>query len=262
MGESIRKMALIPMDQHLKQAPVLHQLNQLDAEMKHIVDSAMPADMKFKLYNHVLHQHSAIGEELKKPLKIELKAEQPPIKTFNRAMAMMGLPKSSHSSAQLLADHIERNPEDIRFNEKEELIVDGSAVKGSNARDLFSFASRNTGLNPPLGWMEFRAALDQTHIPAAAIMNKKWKGGWVAGAAAATPAIYNRNIQDNDPVLAQALRTPLPAILRSPLRPRRLPPHSRIPRPSVTKKKKKKNRHTSQKGSGVVGKIPWEALYK
>lgn len=89
MGESIRKMALVPMDYHLNQPPVKAQLNELDSEMKNILDSTLPSDAKFKLYNHILHQHGAVSEEMKKPMKVEIKTEQPAVGKFSRVLFLL-----------------------------------------------------------------------------------------------------------------------------------------------------------------------------
>ena len=200
MGDSIRKMALVPMDYHMSQPPMKAQLNRLDSEMKHIMESTLPSDIKFKLYNHILHQHGAVGEELKKPMKVEIKSETPaptksPMTTessttnnFKREVAMKDLPKTTRNAANLLAEHVERNSDKFQFNDNGELIALGVPIEGSDMRDLFHYASRHLQTAPPPGWREFKSLLDDTRAPA--------------------KAIGNRNIHGTEAALAKALKSP------------------------------------------------------
>ena len=240
MGESIRKMALVPMDYHLNQPPVKAQLNELDSEMKNILDSTLPSDAKFKLYNHILHQHGAVSEEMKKPMKVEIKTEQPAVGKFSRDAALVGLPKTSMNSARLLAEHVEKNSDDIQFSDKGELITLGTPIKGSNSRDLFSYASRHVQYPPPRGWPEFKALLDQTQAPA--------------------KAIGNRNIHGTEAALAQVMQTPpgLAPSIFSPS-PAHTPPGVVVqPRTPASGRRLRSARNQRGKGSG----FRWDPVYK
>ncbi len=178
MTTAIRKMALVPAElAHAQQVaePTRVQLNLLDEEMKKVLDSTFPADVKFKLYNHILHQHGEMSDELKKPVKVEIKEEvvtatkektQLPIERL-----MRGMPEKKKRSANLLLDHLTEGS--ITFNDRNELVsASGEAVDGSNLIDLFHYANRDLSRTPPPGWEQFRHMLYTTNAPTAAISNR------------------------------------------------------------------------------------------
>jgi len=170
---SIRKMALIPADMANRTIPPpqAEQLNQIDMQMKKVLESEFPADVKFKLYNHVLRQHDVAEEETKKPVKIEIKDEgEAKRKHFpNKAALLRGIPKTKQEAAQVLYDHLTKR---LDFDENDALIVNDSPVANTNVRDLFHYAIRDLSL-PPTGWNIFYDLLRSTNVPQAAIANTR-----------------------------------------------------------------------------------------
>ena len=174
--EHTKKMALVPhqlvssllAQQHLH--PNIVQLNSLDQQMKAILDdSAVPADVKFKKYNHVLHQYMNLRDQELRPTPIPI--QEIPAKS-KLPDILDGIPKKSRNSAHLLLQHIEQNPE-IDWNDKHELVLRGNSIQGSNIVDLIhDFSRQRTSIKPATGWREFANALQRGNISREAIGNK------------------------------------------------------------------------------------------
>jgi len=180
MTSAIRKMTLIPAELAQQQAeqqqitqPAVVRLNQLDEEMKQVLDSRFPSDVKFKLYNHILRQHDQVSDRMKKPVEVEIKKEEIPRekKEFPVAQMMREIPQKKQQAATLLIDHMYQNGFD--FNDKKELVVNGQAIRDSNIIDLFNYANRDMSRAPPVGWNEYHTLLRRTNAPAAAITNRR-----------------------------------------------------------------------------------------
>ncbi|MCP4491454.1 MAG: hypothetical protein GY820_29690 [Gammaproteobacteria bacterium] len=174
--ESFKKMALVPADFAISErhTPIKSQLSLLDMEMKKILESSEADDVKFKRYNHALHQHGSLGKEMKRPQRVEFKVEKRKKLGFSvpRDRLLRNIPYSKQEPARLLIEHLEQSQ--IPFTDKNELVIDGKAIIGSNLMDLFDHASRDRCRNAPKGWNEFKNVLRETNVPASAIGNRNF----------------------------------------------------------------------------------------
>ncbi|MCP4458739.1 MAG: hypothetical protein GY816_12060 [Cytophagales bacterium] len=176
--EEFKKMALVPADfaSAERHQPVKNQLNKLDEQMTRIVNSNAAADVKFKLYNHILRQHNEMGDQMKKPQKIVIKNEgrEPRIKhELPRQRMTSEVPSSKRAHAKKLVEHLESS--DIEFNTENELIFNGKTIDGSNMIDLFDHATRDRVRTAPIGWDYFKIKLRETNVPRDAIGNRNVK---------------------------------------------------------------------------------------
>lgn len=176
---NIRKIALVPAELAQQQAqqmqvtqPAVLRLSQFDEQMKQVLDSSFPSDVKFKLYNHVLRQQAEVADNMKKPVEVKIKEEvvPRPRKELPVGRLMRNMPARKEEAAMMLADHLSES--DINFNDINQLVVDGHPVEGSNMFELFEYANRDLSRAQPKGWPVFRHLLNQTNVPLAAITNR------------------------------------------------------------------------------------------
>ncbi len=179
--DAVRKMALVPAEFALQpavqppQTPVGRELSRLDVEMKKILeDPAIPADVKAKMYTHTLHQHGMVEEGAKKPLELHVKKVKADL-TAPSARSIMDslshIPAAKKENAHKLATFLE-SQEDIKWNDRNELMVGGEPILHSNIHDLIDWASRDrTTTTRPRGWHDFYRLLQENNVPALAIGN-------------------------------------------------------------------------------------------
>ncbi len=192
--EAVKKMVLLPADYASKlqntpdplqpvvpvqASPIAMQLSRLDSEMKKIVDdTSVPDDVKFKLYNHVLHQHGKLKSEAERPHEIQLKKvkEKLTAPSAHTLIARAGeIPDTKRDAAMKLAAFLEQSDE-LAWTDKGELLLDGMPVEGSNIHDLFDFTARNRTMEaPPIGFRRFYDKLYASHVPLSAIGNRNLK---------------------------------------------------------------------------------------
>ena len=76
---------------------------------------------------------------------------------------LASLPKNLKSKGNRLLDFIKNSP-DINFNERGELIVDGSTIANSHASDLVNHVLKKSKV-PPIGWNLFEDKLQRMNVP-------------------------------------------------------------------------------------------------
>jgi len=174
-------------------SPITQKLAKLDEEIHKILyDRTLPADIKFEKYENLFRRYRILKEEQNKPLEVSVKNNEEkhefteglqkvtehwdsapyekPKSVLNDIIKFQ--PKSSKSQAKILIDHIQNNPK-IQWNTKNELIVNGHAVDGSNLIDLVNDLARNRpNVIAPLGSAELAKILKDTNVPQSAIVNK------------------------------------------------------------------------------------------
>ena len=176
--EHTKKMALVPhqlvssllAQQHLN--PNIAQLNSLDQQMKAILDdTGVPADLKYKQYNQVLRQYINVRDQELRPTPVPIQE----ISTRSKRPDILeGIPKTHKATARLLLRHIEDTPE-IEWNDKQELVIQGNTVPGSNIVDLIhDFSRPRKTVRPATGWHELSEALKKTNVSREAVANK-WR---------------------------------------------------------------------------------------
>ena len=176
--ENSKKMALIPhqlvssllAQQQLN--PNLAKLSSLDHEMKSVLDdSSVPADLKYKHYNQVLHRYMNLRDQELKPTPIQLK-DTTPLPTLPPINILEGMPKKNMNQASLLLQHVQQNP-NITWNDQQEVIINGQKIPNSNIVDLIhDFSRSRKTVTPAIGWREFATALKNSNISREAIVNK------------------------------------------------------------------------------------------
>jgi len=196
--EYAKKMALVPhellatMQSHHAQltSPVVKSLTSLDREMEQILLSQeLGDDDKLKRYNQVLQKYLNLQTKKREPLQIavvptagtdEDKNELPQTVANNEVNPMdtdvlQSVPKTMQRKAQLLLNKLKLN-DLVKWNERGELIYNGSALPGTHAIDLINDVLRKRKNFNPTGWREFAQILSTMNVPQDLVGNKeRWK---------------------------------------------------------------------------------------
>ena len=172
----MKKMALVPhsmvaqmmeaqrdQQQLVTDSPLI-QLSSLDQQLKEVLESAEPSDIKAKKYGQILQTYSSIrNKEVYRPVPSALSVPA----THNW---LNGLAASYINKGRILKDHVEKNP-DLQWNDKNEIFYKGNRIAGSNVVDLIhTFVKKSN--NQPTGWQEFGKALLDNNVPRTAIANE------------------------------------------------------------------------------------------
>ena len=171
----MKKMALVPHNlverllegqreqQTLVSDTPVQYLTTLDQELKAILESKLPPELKAKQYTQVLQQYHAIRNNELHP-KVE-KIEEKSGESF-----LDGLHKTYLNKGRLLLSHLLNRPE-FTWDAKNELSYQGTPILGSNVIDLIhAFVKPNAP--HPVGWQDFARALRDTNAPRSAISNR------------------------------------------------------------------------------------------
>ena len=75
------------------------------------------------------------------------------------------LPKSYKSKARKILSHINKEQENIRWSNQDELIVDGNMLKNATRHELVRFFIQRKGTLVPAGADEFANLLYRTKVP-------------------------------------------------------------------------------------------------
>jgi len=171
-----RKVALVPQEllnslmgqQQL--TPSYGHLNKLDQDLKSVLEQNVAPDVKFKVYNQLMHQYEGMKNEAlgKQP------AVEPKQLVLEEPDLLQGLPKNLINKGKLLLQHVKRNPA-ISWDDKGRVSVHGQVVPESNITDLIHDFTRpqRQGHAPAAGWREFGQALRDSHVPREAVVNKQ-----------------------------------------------------------------------------------------
>ena len=172
----MKKMALVPHsmvdklmhaqreEQQLVSNTPLTQLSLLDQQLKEVLESNEPSDIKAKKYAQVLQTYTNIRDnEIRIP-----RVEPPQIEASPEWLT--GLAANYINKGRILSEHVKLNPY-IKWNDKNEILYKGNLVQGSNVIDLIhAFVKKTTA--KPTGWREFGRALLDSNVPRTAIANE------------------------------------------------------------------------------------------
>lgn len=172
----MNKMMLVPFSmQRSQQTPLMTQISSLDDEMQKILkDLSLTPDVKFKLYNQVLHKYSTLMQEQNKPIQVEIKETKPAVTKNEYVLEKVkkNLPKGKLDAGTRLANFL-TNSNSISWNDKNELVIDGTLIPHSNIESILNYASRDVRRDPPRGWDTFLRWLADENVPKSAIGNRK-----------------------------------------------------------------------------------------
>ena len=133
-------------------------LSSLDTDMSNILtDPYLTDDKKVQRYTSAQTRYNLMNAP-------ESREESPEI-TEKRIPSdvLASLPKNLKSKGNRLLDFIKNDP-DINFNERGELIVDGSTIANSHASDLVNHVLKKSKV-PPIGWNLFKNKLQRMNVP-------------------------------------------------------------------------------------------------
>ena len=83
------------------------------------------------------------------------------------------IPKSSRSLAQSMINRLKANRDQLTWNNKGEMVVDGTPVSGSNIIDLINDQLKSRKTFNPTGWKTFTESLDKINMPKYLMRNEK-----------------------------------------------------------------------------------------
>ena len=133
-------------------------LSSLDTDMSNILtDPYLTDDKKVQRYTPAQTRYNLMNA----PEIREESAENTEKSIPSDVLA--SLPKNLKSKGNRLLDFIKNDP-DINFNERGELIVDGSTIANSHASDLVNHVLKKSKV-PPIGWNLFKNKLQRMNVP-------------------------------------------------------------------------------------------------
>ena len=133
-------------------------LSSLDTDMSNILtDSYLSDDKKLQRYTSAKTRYNMMNAPASRDESAENGEKRIP------SDVLASLPKNLKSKGNRLLDFIRNNP-DINFNERGELIVDGSMIANSHASDLVNHVLKKSKV-PPIGWNLFKDKLQMMNVP-------------------------------------------------------------------------------------------------
>lgn len=170
----MKKMILVPSDFSSQSKSVDTLLKKLDIEMSEILNkNDIPMDVKLRQYNQALSRYTSLQHDKKEPYKLEI-SESSPVSIEDKEI-LQGIPKNNVAAAKSLLAFVKKNDR-IQIDEKGEVTVDGTHLRGSNIIDLIHDLARNRKARIlPIGLPEFAQALKVSNVPLEYIVNKNRK---------------------------------------------------------------------------------------
>ena len=208
-----RRMVLVPeefMDmlerkETIQTLPVTKKMIRLDRKMDGILDDPSKSeDVKVAQYNQNLQQFLDMQEKKRQfvptvkiyqekttsPATLPSPAPpQPPQPTLNNQVEtaqssrehhplpeseiLDSIPKNSRSLARSMINRLKANRDQVTWNHKGEIVIDGNAVSGSNITDLIIDQLNSRKNFDPTGWRQFTESLDKINIPKHLMRNEK-----------------------------------------------------------------------------------------
>ena len=161
--------------------------NQVDSVLTDPTIAQLPADQRLKLLQKLQHRFEQIKHEGDTPLKLAgvsaslpEPASMPATLPANSrpAVQLFGINQRYRNRADTLMKHILQDPASLSVNERNEIVVKGRTVPGSNIIDLVSDAfatskSRVEGPRPE-GFSDFVTALRDVNAPRTLLMNPSY----------------------------------------------------------------------------------------
>lgn len=200
---SMTKMALVPQElltrfqQHPDPSPATKATIALDTEMKNILERTdIDEDEKVKLYNQTLSRYLTLDKQRKQPLEMKLtsteRLEGQNLNNHNEKDSvssssdehkhgleddvLVSVPSTLRKKAERLLKHLKTDKNVIDWNDKGEIVANGSVVKGSHLIDLVNDTLRKRKHFSPRGWKEFNKALFKLNTPQDLVGNTdRWK---------------------------------------------------------------------------------------
>ena len=184
------KMVMVPEDaysslvrqQQQLMPPMAMQMSNLDMELKSILNNPnLTVDEKHDSYYRTFNRYNQLHGRLLNPAVVEPvvppkqdsasdKATMTSGVPVSAKMLLDGLPKVARTRGRLLLGHLNSNKE-IQWTDNGELLIDGNPIQGSNITDLLHFFTRDRPTaQPPFGAREFADQLQDTNVPAEAVV--------------------------------------------------------------------------------------------
>lgn len=163
-------------------SPLARKLGELDAEMKSILDRTdLDEYEKAVQYSQVLEKYISVKQKMLRPTQIPIIDQNPqpsvkpaipaPVITNKPNVDLEQFPTQYRNRAQNLLKHIE-NQTDIHWNDRGELLVDGTPFAGSHIVDLIDDTVRHKKTARPPGSESFMNALLNSNVPRTLVGNK------------------------------------------------------------------------------------------
>ena len=202
-----KRMVLVPEEfintlenkEALMTTPETKKMIRLEKEMDGILgDTSKSEDKKVSQYNQNLQQFLGVNEKKREfipTVKIYQENPSPPqmlaspsssndnqVKTnptgekqssLSESEILESIPKSSRSLAQSMINRSKANRDQITWNNKGEMVVDGNPVSGSNIIDLINDQLKSRKTFNPTGWEKFTESLDKINMPKYLMRNEK-----------------------------------------------------------------------------------------
>ena len=198
--------------------PSVVQMSDLDSQMHTIInDSSLSSEGKLAEYQQLFRRYNIIRDkEFNKPLQDEMKQQaEPKQATWPTNIILNSLPKTLTNKASLLLDHIRTYPEKFQLSDKNELVIDGQKLDGSNITDLVHEVVRNRTARGIAGAEIFAKGLSETNVPIEALADRnrldllqtqaspRNEGGW-GTPGSGSPLLAVRRLDLSSPVSPEA----------------------------------------------------------
>ena len=178
----MRKMMLVP-PQGLP-SPLLSKLSRLDEEMKAILDRTdLDQHTKVAEYSQVLNKYLETRNQYRQPVPVPLVERR---EVDKKEIDLEAVPSVYRKKAQLLARYM-RDNQNIDWNDKNELIIDGATIPESNVIDLIDDLARPTTKTNPRGIDQLITTLKRDNTPHSIIGNKRRLTGSTAAVGPEPP---------------------------------------------------------------------------
>ena len=133
-------------------------LSSLDTDMSNILtDPYLTDDKKVQRYTSAQTRYNLMNAPASRDESAENVEKRIP------SDVLASLPKNLKSKGNRLLDFIKNDP-NINFNERGELIVDGSTIANSHASDLVNYVLKKSKVQP-IGWNQFKDKLQRMNVP-------------------------------------------------------------------------------------------------
>ncbi len=165
-------------------SPAISQLTNLDQQIQTVLANPnLPAFVKAAQYEQLARCYRIMHErEFKRPVPVTFQ-EQPIIQgemfeqgnftPQHEKTLLRSLPRNHHNKARLLLDHLRQHPDVFQLSDKNELVVNGDKVPGSNINDLVNEVVRQRAVRQFKGSELFADALASSNVPREALGSKE-----------------------------------------------------------------------------------------
>jgi hypothetical protein len=152
-------------------------ITDLDSEMDNILqNTSITEDEKLKLYSQALRQRMAFQNQLtvQAPIKVEINGkEKLPLHMEKMALDIIsGVPVTAQVKARRIIDMMKSHPNVISWNDKWELVHEGTPVQGTNIVDLVNDMVREKKNFDPPGASTLLQGLKKINFPQTYIGNE------------------------------------------------------------------------------------------